>query len=532
MYFFIVLTIEMLLAIIPGSIAKNKGRNFAIWYIYGVFLFPIAFFHSLFLNDQSDVADTHVRTEPMYFSPEVKVREVSQDIPKEIDINAIANMESYALFFKNDEMFIRFKIRNSGNKPIRAIRIIGKAYTDFGDLVTVDEKESFEILLQDLSISKLQLEEKVCSLDSRLSNARNFEFFISQVCFRDGEIVQCKLPNMVTTCQDEICAELLSFAKRENSNAKYYMINYENCWQCVCGYVNTNDSCAHCRMSKKSAQRYSKDAIKSSYESFLEAERARVEREEEERKRAIEEEEAQNRTTILKIVLVSGVIILCLVLIIWFNNFITGVRDSQVYNKGIQYSEAREWESAMSEFSDILEYKDAKNQYDNAAENLESEIKESLSKNRNACEEIIDTEYSYAWKYAEISSFMGKDYDMINKYSELNTDGYTWECNYGETSYNREVYDLVNEEDAKDIEMTIVLDKDGLKEVYKKWTGVDSYSASEQLEAMCGCFKRKYDEQVEDSYFWYYEDAPISCIEFRMDTELESMAQYTLLFYR
>ena len=51
---FLVLIIAALLAFIPASIAKNKGYEFGIWYIYGLFLFIIAFVHSMILKDISE----------------------------------------------------------------------------------------------------------------------------------------------------------------------------------------------------------------------------------------------------------------------------------------------------------------------------------------------------------------------------------------------------------------------------------------------------------------------------------------------
>ena len=51
---FLVLIIAALLAFIPANIAKNKGYEFGTWYIYGLFLFIIAFVHSMILIDISD----------------------------------------------------------------------------------------------------------------------------------------------------------------------------------------------------------------------------------------------------------------------------------------------------------------------------------------------------------------------------------------------------------------------------------------------------------------------------------------------
>jgi len=39
-----------LLGLIPAFIAKSKGRNFWIWWLYGWAIFIVAFPHSLFLH--------------------------------------------------------------------------------------------------------------------------------------------------------------------------------------------------------------------------------------------------------------------------------------------------------------------------------------------------------------------------------------------------------------------------------------------------------------------------------------------------
>ncbi len=48
MEFFAVL---LLLGIIPAVIARNKGRNFFPWYIYGVLLLVVALIHSLLMKE-------------------------------------------------------------------------------------------------------------------------------------------------------------------------------------------------------------------------------------------------------------------------------------------------------------------------------------------------------------------------------------------------------------------------------------------------------------------------------------------------
>lgn len=47
-----VLFVALIIAFIPAYIAKNKGRSFAPWYIFGLLLFPVAVITSLFVGDE------------------------------------------------------------------------------------------------------------------------------------------------------------------------------------------------------------------------------------------------------------------------------------------------------------------------------------------------------------------------------------------------------------------------------------------------------------------------------------------------
>jgi hypothetical protein len=53
-----ILLIAMVIGFIPAMIASSRGRNFFLWYLYGVALFIIALVHSLLLKDErvSDAA--------------------------------------------------------------------------------------------------------------------------------------------------------------------------------------------------------------------------------------------------------------------------------------------------------------------------------------------------------------------------------------------------------------------------------------------------------------------------------------------
>jgi len=49
-----VLFMCIIVGLIPAFIAKSKGRNFFLWYIYGVLLFIIALVHSLLIKNNDD----------------------------------------------------------------------------------------------------------------------------------------------------------------------------------------------------------------------------------------------------------------------------------------------------------------------------------------------------------------------------------------------------------------------------------------------------------------------------------------------
>ena len=58
-YIMSILLYALVLGIIPASIAHSKGRNFVLWYIYGVALFIIALVHSLLISKspEAEAAD-------------------------------------------------------------------------------------------------------------------------------------------------------------------------------------------------------------------------------------------------------------------------------------------------------------------------------------------------------------------------------------------------------------------------------------------------------------------------------------------
>lgn len=68
-----------LLGLIPAFIAKHKGRNFALWWLYGFALFLIAFIHSLCLSKTKDQRKEELKQD-------IELREeIKEELRREMD---------------------------------------------------------------------------------------------------------------------------------------------------------------------------------------------------------------------------------------------------------------------------------------------------------------------------------------------------------------------------------------------------------------------------------------------------------------
>lgn len=87
------LIIAMLLGLIPASIAANKGESRGVWWLYGVFLFPIAFIHSLLMKPDPASLERQQLSDGMRRCPfcaelvkpaAVVCKHCSRDIPSDV----------------------------------------------------------------------------------------------------------------------------------------------------------------------------------------------------------------------------------------------------------------------------------------------------------------------------------------------------------------------------------------------------------------------------------------------------------------
>lgn len=63
------IVLAVLLGLIPATIAKNKGYEFAVWWIYGALLFIVALPHALIMKPNPAGVETRQRAEGMKKCP-------------------------------------------------------------------------------------------------------------------------------------------------------------------------------------------------------------------------------------------------------------------------------------------------------------------------------------------------------------------------------------------------------------------------------------------------------------------------------
>ena len=64
-----IIILALLLGLIPASIAKNKGRPFILWWLYGFVIFVVALPHSLIIRANQAAIDARRIAEGMKKCP-------------------------------------------------------------------------------------------------------------------------------------------------------------------------------------------------------------------------------------------------------------------------------------------------------------------------------------------------------------------------------------------------------------------------------------------------------------------------------
>ena len=255
MWFIVGFAVAAGLGLIPAKIASGKGKNFGLWWLYGFLIFIVALIHSILLADERETKNGKVLTKS------VSMIVGLDHIPDKVNISALVVIDGYSVVNTNNATVLKIKLTNFTDRIIRSVKVFAKGYNDFGDIVRMGENDSFEMLLQDMSLKDSLIYN--FELPKEVSAARKFDFIVDQVCYENGEIQSSGQPEYVKTgMADKIQDEYyLRFAKTKTADAKYYAEDHGKYWNCICGYVNTGDKCRYCIVSKQTALGFTKENI-------------------------------------------------------------------------------------------------------------------------------------------------------------------------------------------------------------------------------------------------------------------------------
>lgn len=172
------------------------------------------------------------------------------------DINAHIADISYAIKCSDNGATATIKFENITSSTISAIKFSAKGYNSFGELITIDGKDSFVLLIQDLSVESNHYSPD-CVINLPDNNIRKLELSEYQICFVNGDIMQYQ-----GECLREYAVDAYTDAEKDKVAAlkdkfgipfKYDPLQTPDGWVCGCGRFNLGDTqqCSCCGTQKQ-----------------------------------------------------------------------------------------------------------------------------------------------------------------------------------------------------------------------------------------------------------------------------------------
>ena len=263
--------------IVVNKVIENKGyeENWFWWgFFFGIFALIIA------LTKQS------VNTTKVVIESSAPVKEnmellSSCMLNNQVNVSSPIHIASWEINRDTEKLVLFVDFINISQKAISAVMFSATGFNAFGDRIQMNDADFFDLIGQDLSIKPNERGKVYITLQD--DAIRNVEVKVKKVCFADGTIADDIQEDWISTNQSELKSIYIDCAKRENEQSKYYAIIKEYYWQCVCGFVNTQNTCAICSMQKNNALKFTQENIEDAYNKYLK--QIEIERLEEETRR-------------------------------------------------------------------------------------------------------------------------------------------------------------------------------------------------------------------------------------------------------
>lgn len=232
-------------------------------------------------------------------------------IQKTIDINAHIEELKCEINVDAGNTIAKISFVNLGFGDITAIKFNACGYNSFGDIVPIDGKEKFFLIIQDVMIAK---NESATDLKAKLPNAdiKKLDLEECQICYADGSVATYMGNNCFTLDLEEINnnEQLSALHKLYDKNARIKPKEIPQGWICSCGRFNKSDKgiCSLCGKNKADTIRiFTDDNLDKLVEEYKISEEKEREAKEAEEKRLKKEKKKRN-------IIIGIVAIVCIIL--------------------------------------------------------------------------------------------------------------------------------------------------------------------------------------------------------------------------
>lgn len=341
----------VIFGVVTNLIIKNKGYK-ENWFWWGFFF---SFFAVIVAATKPENRATNEGSSNPGISPVTPKPLVTEDLNvndmlNKVDIKSPVQIASWKIQQENDDFMLLIDFMNVSENIVTAVMFTVVGYNSFSDKVLVDGKDEFEVLGQDYSIHqgmKGTVKHKLPSADIRKVNLQ-----IKKVCFSDSMIYNHKESEFVTTKLHSIDKKYIDCLTKANRRGKYYAIMMPEYWQCVCGFVNTGNSCVMCHMAKDQAAKYTEESIETIYQAFAKEQAEQRKKAEEIELKNQEYEKAQAELKAKKIkktkrLIICSTVLVCLGVGI-YTITINAIIPSMKYDKATQYISERRYSDAIA----------------------------------------------------------------------------------------------------------------------------------------------------------------------------------------
>lgn len=355
---------------VVNSVIQNKGykENWFWWgFFFGFFALIVALTKpSVSVNEETGKTEIEKK--------EIKYEILNSGNSKtKVDVYSATHIVSWDIEKDNNsKLYLSIDFLNVSEKTISAIMFSVIGFNSFGDKVIINQMEEFDLLQQDLCIKPGNSGRAQSALPN--SDIRKVDISVKKICFTDGSIQENSISKWVETNQCILDSKYIDCVKSKNAKGKYFSIEDDEYWQCVCGFVNIGSICKCCNMTKSNALQYTEQNIENTYKNYLESieEQKKIEAEKKlQEKRKQDEEcerikkleiEKQEKLKVLKKRIIIAIIILVIIALVVLG--IIFIPKIVKYNTAKKYMENGDCQKAIEIFTELENFSDSRSLLD------------------------------------------------------------------------------------------------------------------------------------------------------------------------